>query len=263
MAVKRSQSASRVLAVLESIARHQPVGVSALARQLGADKSAVQRAIMTLADEGWIRVAPGTPTKWQLTAHILAVAHMGHSSNDLRQRAHATLEALRDETGETVLLAVPDVHHFVIIDAIESRQLLRTVPHIGLTVPARGSATSRAVLPHMTNAQQIAFLGEPPDATLMADFSATLKRGYSISDGDVVAGSTNVAAPILEIDGRPAGAVVISGPSERLNPKIHARIGAMVAQAARNLSRSVPVAQPLVSVEARQRRAAPTRVGAG
>ena len=169
MAVKRSQSASRVLAVLEGIARHQPVGVSELSRLLGADKSAVQRAIMTLADDGWIRAAPGTPTRWQLTAHILAVAHMGRSINDLRQRTRSTLEALRDESGETVLLTVPDLRNFVVIEALESRQLLRTVPHIGLIVPVHGSATSRAVLPYMSSEQQKEMLGASPDLALRED----------------------------------------------------------------------------------------------
>ena len=63
MAVKRSQSASRVLSVLELIASRQPIGVSALAKLLDEDKSAVQRAIMTLADAGWIRIAPEPPTR--------------------------------------------------------------------------------------------------------------------------------------------------------------------------------------------------------
>ena len=67
MTVKRSRSGSRVLAVLEAIARHQPVGVSTLARELATDKSAVQRAIMTLADSGWIHPAARSPTRWQLT----------------------------------------------------------------------------------------------------------------------------------------------------------------------------------------------------
>jgi DNA-binding IclR family transcriptional regulator len=239
VAVKRSQSAARVLAVLEGVARHQPVGVSELARALSADKSAVQRAIMTLADEGWIRAASATQGKWQLTAHILAVAHVGRMSNDLRQRARAALEALRDESGETVLLVVPDIRRFVVVDALESRQLLRTVPNIGLGVPVRRSATSRAILPHMTPEAQIDLLGEPPDAQVLAEFAATLKRGYSISDGDVVAGSTNIAAPILEVDGRPVGAVVVCGPSERLTTKNLRRIGAMVLQTARSLSGSV------------------------
>lgn len=237
MAVKRSQSASRVLAVLEGIARHQPIGVSDLARLLDVDKSAVQRAIMTLADAGWIRSASGTPSKWQLTAHILAVAHMGTVSNDLRQRARRALEALRDASGETVLLTVPDIRRFVVIDALESRQMLRTVPHVGLSVPVRGSATSRAVLPYMSREQQIEFLGRPPDARLLADFAATLKSGYSISVGDVAEGSTNIAAPILEMDGHPVGAVVVSGPSERLTATRHRKIGDMVLQTARGLSR--------------------------
>ena len=246
MAVKRSQSASRVLAVLEGIARHQPIGVSELARLLGADKSAIQRAIMTLADDGWIRAATGAPSKWQLTAHILAVAHMGHMSNDLRQRARSALEALREESGETVLLVVPDMRRFVVIDALESRQLLRTVPHIGLGVSVRQSATSRAVLPYMTREQQIDLLGQPPDAAMLAQFAATLKRGYSVSDGDVIAGSTNVAAPILEVDGRPVGAVVVSGPSERLTTKHQRKVGAMVLQTARSLSRGVRALGPAV-----------------
>jgi IclR family acetate operon transcriptional repressor len=237
VAVKRNFSASRVLSVLEGIARRQPVGVSELARHLATDKSAVQRAIMTLADDGWIRAAPGKPTRWQLTAHILAVAHMGDGNGDLRQRARATLEALRDALDESILLVVPDIGRFVVIDVLESRQMLRTAPHVGMIVPARGSATSRAMLPHMSQEQQIDVLGELPDAALIADFPATLARGYSVSDGDVIAGSTNLAAPIFEVGDRPIAAVVVSAPSERLTRDRHPGIGAQLARAARSLSR--------------------------
>jgi DNA-binding IclR family transcriptional regulator len=241
MAVKRSQGGARVLAVLEHIAQHQPIGVSELSRLLGADKSAVQRSLMTLADEGWIRAAAGTPSKWQLTAHILAVAQQSQASDDLRQRARSALEELRDKSGETVLLAVPDIGRFVVIESLESKQMLRTAPKIGLAVPVRQSATSRAVLPYMTQARQVELLGEPPDAVLLAEFTATLKRGYSVSDGDVVPGSTNIAAPIIEVDGQPVGAVVVSGPSERLSGKLQRNIGAMVLQTARGLSRGAPL----------------------
>jgi IclR family acetate operon transcriptional repressor len=227
--------------VLEGIARRQAVGVSELARLLHADKSAVQRAIMTLADAGWIRTSAGSGGKWQLTAHILALAHMGHMSNDLRRRAREALELLRDESGETVLLVVPDIRRFVVIDALESKQLLRTVPNIGLDVPVRQSATSRAVLPYMSRERQVEMLGAAPDAGLLAEFATTLKRGYSVSDGDVVAGSTAIAAPILELDGRPAGAVVVSGPSERLTNRRQRTVGTMVVKTARNLSHGVPV----------------------
>jgi len=236
MTVKRSRSASRVLAVLESIARHQPIGVSTLARELAADKSAVQRAIMTLADSGWIHHAAGAPTRWQLTARILAVAHMGHSGNDLRQRARGTLEALRDECGETVLLTVQDMLGFVVIEAIESRHMLRTVPHIGMAVPVRGSATARAMMPYMTEERQTQLLGSRPEAALLEEFAVTRTRGFSVSDGEVTTGATTITAPILEVDGRPSAAIAVSAPSGRLPASRHDTIGAMISRAARKLS---------------------------
>lgn len=237
MTVKRSQSAVRVLAVLEAIARHQPIGVSMLARELGADKSAAQRAIMTLADEGWIRPALGLPTRWQLTARLLAIAHMGLSRNDLRRRARSTLEDLRDKSGETVLLTVQDMNGFIVMDVVESRQMLRAVPHIGMAVPLRGSATGRAMLPYMSDERRLQILGGPPDSILLEEFSATRKRGFSVSKGEIAPDATTIAAPILEVDGQPSAAVAITAPSKRMPVTHHRRIGAMLCNAARSLSR--------------------------
>lgn len=237
VSVKRSKSASRVLAVLEAIARAQPVGVSDLARALDADKSAVQRAIMTLADEGWIHAAQGAPKRWQLTGHIHAVAHMAHSSNDLRHRARGVLEALRDESGESIFLTTPDVGRFVVIDVLESRQMVRTSPHVGMIVMGGDSATGRVLLPHMSPERQAEFLSEPPDEALLRDFAAAQAQGYFVSEYDLVGGSINIAAALLEVDGSPLGAIVLSAPKQRVTREHHVRLGEMVARAARSLSR--------------------------
>ncbi len=102
MAVKRIKSAAKLLATFEAIAEHQPIGVGALARLLDADKSAQQRAIMSLADEGWIQAAPGEPTKWETTARIYVLAHLAQGHSGLRQRARVRLDALRSRTGESI-----------------------------------------------------------------------------------------------------------------------------------------------------------------
>lgn len=240
MTVKRSRSATRVLSVLEGIAHYQPIGVSELARLLNDDKSAVQRAIMTLADSGWISATPGSSRRWQLTAHILTVAHIASEGNDLLSRARSTLEMLRTETGETILLAVPDIRNFVAIAVLQSRHLLRTAPYVGMVIPARGSATSRAILPYMSTREQTDFLGEPTDEALRDHFTGTLERGFAVSDGDVMEGSTNIAAPVFELGGQPVAAIVISAPSERLPREQHLKIGKLIAQAARSISRGSP-----------------------
>jgi IclR family acetate operon transcriptional repressor len=238
--VKRSQSASRVLTALELIAEHQPIGVTALARLLETDKSAAQRAVMTLADAGWIRAAPEPPVRWELSAHIFTLAHLPHSTSDLRQRALRTLEELRDETGETAFLAIPDIDRFVVIETAESRHMLRMANRIGQIILPQDSATGRALLPYFGAERQAAMLGRAPDAHDLAEYAATRARGYGLSAGDVMPGATNIAAPVLDSQGEPMAAIVISGPSERLTPDLHASIGALVARAGAALSRSGP-----------------------
>ncbi|HET8710540.1 MAG TPA: helix-turn-helix domain-containing protein, partial [Spongiibacteraceae bacterium] len=201
LVVKRSHSGSRLLGVLEAIASQQPIGVTALARLLDEDKSAIQRALMTLADAGWIHTVSEPPTRWELSAHILAVAYAAHGRNDLRRRARPIMERLRDDTQETVLLALPDVKNFVIADVVESRQMLRMVPDIGDIIAPRNTATGRAMLAFMNREQQIALLDTEPEPPLLDGFELTRARGYAISEGETNPLATNIAAPIIEADG--------------------------------------------------------------
>jgi DNA-binding IclR family transcriptional regulator len=254
MAVNGSKSGTRILAVLELIARNQPVGVSEIARLMDADKSAIQRAIVTLAREGWIQAAPLPPTRWLLTGHIHLVAHLAHGG--LRGRVRAALEALRDTSGETTGLTVPDAGRFVTIEAVESRQRLRMALHVGMEVLSDVSATGRAVLPYLPAARQLELLGAPPSAQLQRDFATSVRQGYFVREDDDVYHSINIAAPVFEVDGSPMGAVILCAPRERLTPSDYERVGAMVLRTARELSLSAPPAitlpeQPVRKVRAR------------
>jgi IclR family acetate operon transcriptional repressor len=239
VAVKRSSSAARMLKVFEHTAARQPIGVSALARELGADKSAVQRDLMTLADAGWIRGAAGMPGQWELTPHVLTLARPPHSMDSLRQRARPALERLRGETGETAYLTVPDSDQFVVLDALESLHMLRMVPPIGMVVPVAGSATARAVLPHLAEAEQARLLGAPVSEAMRSEFQATRARGYAVNDGDIEPSAVAMAAAIVSRQGVPQGALVLTGPAERLVPTRRGEIGARLKQEAEALSQAV------------------------
>jgi IclR family acetate operon transcriptional repressor len=259
VSVKPSQSASRVLGVLEKVAEHQSIGITELTRQLGEDKSAVQRALVTLARDGWIRSLPGKPTRWEVSERIHVVSQVAaRGSRDLRERARPALQALRDATGETVLLNVPECGRFVVSDVLEGQHYLRIVLAVGVIVPARGSSTAGAILPYMSRERQIEFLGDAPDVALLKQFAANVERGYAISRGGIVPESTNLAAPIFEADGRPAGAVIVSAPSDRLTPEHFPRIGAMVSATARELSRGPAPRVAHGSPAGRSRRKAPS-----
>ena len=244
MAVKRSQSASRVLSIFELVSAHQPIGVSALAKLLEDDRSAVQRAVATLADAGWIRLAPEPPVRWELSAHIFTMAHLPDSMTDLRQRARPVLERLREQTGETVFLAIPDQSRFVIIESADSLHTLRMALRVGQVIGPRESATGRAFLPYLDAQRQAEMLGHTPDTKDLAEFAATRARGYGLSAGDVMPGATNLAAAIFGAGAEPIAALVVSGPSDRLTADRHDGIGRLVAQQAGALSRGSATAWP-------------------
>jgi IclR family acetate operon transcriptional repressor len=237
MAVKPSQSGARILAALEKIAENQPVGVSELARLLGANLAAAQRAIATLAEEGWIRMAIGKPTRWELTAHIHIVAQHAYGTHDLRRRARGPLEELWKTTSETVLLNVPDGGDFIVIDVFESPHHVRSSVPVGFVVPSNASATAWAILPYMPPTQQKEYLKGAPDEALLKQFNKTIENGFAVSRGDVFAGSNNIAAPIFEMDGRPIGAVLISVPNDRAGREEVQKLGRLVRETAQRLSR--------------------------
>ena len=240
MAVKRSQSAARALSVLELIASRQPIGVSALAKLLEEDRSAVQRVVMTLADAKWIRLAHELPVRWELSAHIFTIAHLPFSSTDLHQRARRPLEELRGRTGETAFLALADINRFVVIDVAESHQRLRASARIGEVISPSNSATGRAVLPYFDREQQGAMLGRGPNRAELATFAATRERGFSLSINDVVQGASSVGAPVFDGHGQPMAAIVVSGPSNRLTADRHEGIGKLLMLYALGLSRGAP-----------------------
>jgi DNA-binding IclR family transcriptional regulator len=238
VAVKRSQSASRAFSVFELIATHQPIGLTHIAKQLGADRSAVQRALATLADSGWIKPSPIAPNRWELSPRVFAVANLPHSAVDLRQRARPVLEHLRDAFGETAFLSIPDAERFVIIDVQESPHPLRAFMRVAELTPVRGSATGRAVLPYLSLEKQIVVLGGAPTEADLVQFAAARARGYGLSVGEIQPGSTSVAAAIFDGDGEPIAALGLSGHAERFTPARHATAGALVVQGARTLSRN-------------------------
>lgn len=243
MAVKGSSTGARVLEVFEAVAEHQPVGVAALSRMLGIDKSAVQRALVTLAEQGWIQARDDPTTRWETTPRILNIAHGSRAKVDLRQRIQAVLERLALRTGETAIFNEPSGSHLVVSQVAESQQPLRMAPRIGALVPARDSATGRVLLPFLSPDRQTELLGEPPDADFRALLDACRSAGYAASS-EVNAPAMTIAAPVFEVEGRPIGVVAISGPAERMPSDSHARLAELVREAAARLSDGSPQTGP-------------------
>jgi len=247
MAVKRSQSANRVLAVFETIARTQPTGITALAAELGASKSAIQRDLLTLADAGWIQPVPSGSRSWELSLHVMSFLRPPHSSDALRLRVRPWLERLAERSGETVYLAVPAMGRFVVIDAIEAPDLPRVLPALGIVIGLAGTATGKAWLAALPANERNTLLGAAPSAQEAAEWAKLIAAGYAVNDGGILPGSVTLSAALRAAGGQPFAVLVVVGPRERLAPARWEGLGrelVAVAQLASQALRLDPPAAP-------------------
>lgn len=235
------QNVVTALRVLEEVSARQPVGVGELARELGLPKSTVQRSLRTLHDAGWIRPAGGEVTRWQVTSKLLQVAR--RTELGLRDAAVPVMEELRQQTGETVHLMVPEGEAVVLIERLETDKPLRIVLPLGIRLPLHASANGKAVLAHLDRP-----LDELPAYTgttivdgeaLRAELAAVRARGYADNRGEWRPDIAAVASAILGADGSPVASISISTPASRMPDDLRAAYGALVTRAARTLTGSL------------------------
>src|SRR6266550_7438160 len=101
-----SQSLARGLSILSAFRSGRPLlGVSDLSREVGLSRSTAHRYIATLAGLGYLQQDPPT-RKYRLGPRVLDLGFSAINSMDLRELAVPHLQALSDETGYTVNMAI-------------------------------------------------------------------------------------------------------------------------------------------------------------
>ena len=142
--------------------------------------------------------------------------------------------------GETVLI----VHHVFRPD--NSVQILE----VGASIPWHACALGKAVVAFVSPARRTALLGadlspltgrtmtEP--SLLRAALEDVSTLGVAVEDQEAVVGEAEIASPVFDHRGDPAGAIGVVGPVERLLPDGPApALIAAVREAGRGLSRDM------------------------
>lgn len=243
-------SAATALAVLETLAAHQPVGVSELARRLDVSKPAAQRALAVLAETGWIRRSQQQPGRWVLSAKVLEVAgHMGEEMG-LRELAHPLMQELVDASAEAAHLSVLDGTDIVMIDQVESTQPVRIHWPLGSRSPAYAAASGKAMLAALPAGSLPDHLpGDlaaitPHTITARTDLDEELTRirdrGYSTQRGELRDDIASVAAAVVTAPGEPIAAISLFMPVHRFPDDDEGEsLGRLVAEACTKLGASL------------------------
>lgn len=241
-----TQSVVTAVRVIEAVSERQPVGLSELARGLGASKATVLRSLTTLADLRWVEQS-GPAKLWTLTAHAYAVAVRSGAMSSLRDIAIGPMNSLQLATTETVHLAIPDGDILILAERLDTAHVLRAFLPLGSKIPLHASATGLAYLAASEDAFIEGYLGNTLDrvaertltdrGAVLAQIGAVRARGFAINEEGLSAGITSLGAAILGAGGDPLGSVSVSGPSSRIVPEKYQEYGEAVNGAAREIGR--------------------------
>ncbi len=136
----------------------------------------------------------------------------------LADAAAGALAQLRDRTGESVQLYVPDGGQRVCVLSLESPHSLRTIVAVGATLPMdRGSA-----------------------GRVLAGEEETMRAGWAQSVEERERGVASVSAPVV-IEGVVVAAVSVSGPIERTSRTPGRRYASATVAAARQVEEALGV----------------------
>lgn len=197
------------VAVLEAVAAAEgPCRLGDVVAATGINKATAHRLAAALEAHGLLR--RGGDGAYRLGLRLVGLGHAAAADWPLAEVARPVLEALRDETGESVQLYVRDGDQRACIVSLESRHELRTIVPEGVRLPLDVGSAGR-------------ILGGTATGPWVASVEERA-RGVASVSAAVVAGADVVAA------------VGISGPLERLGTDPGARFGAAVAVAAERIA---------------------------
>jgi sugar lactone lactonase YvrE/DNA-binding IclR family transcriptional regulator len=204
-----------------------PMTFTELLRAGHLPKATLHRILATLMREGLLRHDAFTKT-YQLGFRLLELAHEVWSTFDLRLAAQDEMVRLRDSVQLAVHLAVLDGESLIVIASHEAERDLRTSSRVGLRLPLHATAAGKVIVAYMDSLRQKALI-EGLDlraftdrtltspAAIKSELDLTHARGYAVEFQEHEEGVASVSAPILDIEGRPIGAVYICGRADQLD----------------------------------------------
>ena len=240
------QAVKTALRVLEGLAGEQPIGLSALARRLALPKTTVHRALVTLAEMGWVRSDQGVTPGWTLTAKAFSIGSEGINRQQLRRGALPVLNALRTATLETVHLMIPDGDDVVLVERLDSAHALRTFTPLGTRNPLHAGANGKSILALSSQERIGRYLATSLDSVtehtitdeqeLRAELVAIKTRGYAVNNEELVDGIVAVGAAVCDSDGVPIASISVSAPKSRMSAALISKYGPEVRAGAEQIA---------------------------
>lgn len=234
-----SQTLLRGLDVIDAV-REQPLTLAQLTERLGLNRSTVHRLASALVERGYLRLLPRGG--YMLGPKLLELGYAAGQQLDLPRVARAELEALAEETGDTVHLGVFDGDEALYLDKVPGRRRVEIGSRVGDRHSLLSTGLGKALLLDETPEQWRARFGRGQLASFPA--WAEAMRGYAVA-GCALDLEENedrircVAAPVRDASGRIIAAISVSSAAQYMDDARMAELSKRVPQTADAISRAL------------------------
>ncbi len=226
------QSVDRALTLLEHIAENPKTrpGLAELAEVLHVDRSSVFRLLATLMKHGLVRQVDSRAS-YQLGFDVFRLAGALRSQLKITEVASDYLRKLAANSRENAHLAVRSGLLAVFIDREQGGTRISANTNIGDTEDLYCTAVGRCLICETDRNGLEELFGDKPliaytDRTitdlglLAAELQTVRERGFAIDLEEYERNVVCVAAPVYNFEGRVEASIGISGPRERIEPKV-------------------------------------------
>jgi DNA-binding IclR family transcriptional regulator len=239
-AVTGTQAVDRACALVSLVVRaDEPLTFTEITDAAGLARSTTSRLLAALERTDLLhRDASGAYVAGSLFA-LHAARH--DPWQEMARVAQPFLERLRDQTGETAHLGVPQGAAVVHVAQVDSAYLLAARDWTQLQVPEHCSSLGKVLYAYGRLPQPDGPLERPTKhsvvdlAQLQHDLEEVRRRGYAATVDELEVGLTGMASPVRGRDGEVVAALGVSGPTARLADRVD-QVGRLLIDQAEALS---------------------------
>lgn len=230
----------RALDVLEVLRdSDRPLSLGEISRRVGLVKSSGFRLLRTLEHRGYVERV-GMDGRYHLGPEFTTFVRGPAGYRQLVETALPHMQRLLEQFGETVNLGTLRDGEVLYLEILESPHAFRMTARVGARSPVHATGLGKAIAAYLPEEEIRSILRGrrfpaltsrtiTSPAAWKRELALTRARGVAEDNGETEPEASCIAAPIFGADGRPIGAISLSGPASRIRASKPRAAHALVA----------------------------------
>lgn len=221
------EALAKGLSILECFdAAHPEMTLSEVARRVGLTPAAARRALITLAELGYVG---SRDKRFHLRPRVLALGSAFYFAARVEEVLEPDLRALVAQFGDASSVGTLDGCDVIYVAHVSVQRARRAAAVVGARYPAHATSMGRVLLAALPEAEVEARLTAAPlpalttqtltdPAALLAELAVVRVQGYATTVDQLDYGITALAVPIRDAAGRTIAALNTSGYTGMVTP---------------------------------------------